>query len=115
MGLGAVLFPTGTYTVTRTARGATVLGRYTPGATSTFPLVADVQAVDGDELKDLPEGRRGAETRVVYAATELVAETPNADGDVIAIDGDDWVVVRCQRYRVFANRYRAYVQRLRPS
>lgn len=115
MGLGSVIFPTGTYTVTRTARGTTALGRYTPGATSTFTIVADVQDVDGDELQDLPEGARGADTRVVFTTSNLISQGPDEDGDVVAIDGELWRVVRVKRARVFANRCRAYVQRLRPA
>lgn len=115
MGLGAVIFPTGSYVVTRTARGTTTLGRYTPGATSTFEIVANVQDVDGDELQDLPEGRRGVDTRVVFTIADLIAQGPDNDGDVITIDGEPWVVVRVRRARVFARRCRAYAQRLRPS
>lgn len=115
MGLGAVLFPTGTYTVTRTARGTATLGRYTPGMTGTFSIVADVQDVDGDELQDLPEGSRGAETRVVFTITNLIAQGPDRDGDVISIDDEPWRVVRVRRARALASRCRAYVQRLRAS
>jgi hypothetical protein len=56
MAFGSVFFPTGTYVVTRTARGTTTLGRYVAGGTSTLNCVADVQDVSGDQLEDLPEG-----------------------------------------------------------
>lgn len=114
MGFGSVFFPTGTYTVTRTARGTTTLGRYTPGATSTFPIVADVQHVSGDQLRDLPEGVRSEESRILYTTTALTAQSTTHDADVIAIDGDNWRVIRVDRFRVFANRYRAIVERVRP-
>ena len=112
MSLGAVLFPTGTYTVTRTEAGSRTDGHYTPGAPSTLQIVADVQAVTGRLLRDLPEGRRAEDTMVVYTLTELIALDPATDSDVISIDGDDWRVFKVQRFRVFANRYRAWVERI---
>lgn len=114
MSFGSVFFPTGTYTVTRTVRGTTTNGRYTPGATSTLSIVADVQHVSGNALRDLPEGMRSEETRIVYTTTALIAQTLANDPDVIAIDGDNWRVNRVDRFRVFANRYRALVERIRP-
>lgn len=114
MAFGSVFFPTGTYTVTRTARGTVTLGRYTPGATSTFPIVADVQDVTGDYLRDLPEGVRTEDARMVFTTTLLVAKSQTADADIISIDGDNWRVSRVYTARVFATRYRALVERIRP-
>lgn len=124
MSLASVIFPTGTYTVTRTEAGEyDEHGRYTDGDMSTFSLVADVQPVEGRELKDLPEGLRAEETLVVYCATELRAlkaavpdaSSPDIPGnvpDLIEIDGEQWRVVRVQRFRVLANRWRAWVERI---
>jgi len=114
MAFGSVFFPTGTYTVTRTARGVLAQGRYTGGAQSTLDIVADVQHVSGDMLKDLPEGVRSEEVRLVFTTTQLFTESPTHDPDMIAIDGDSWRVIRVDRFRVFADRYRAMVQRDRP-
>lgn len=114
MAFGSVFFPTGTYTVTRTARGAIANGRYTPGATSTLPIVADVQDVTGDQLRDLPEGVRSEDARMLFTTTKLIAKSEAEDADVIEIDGDTWRVVRVYTARVFASRYRALVQRIRP-
>lgn len=114
MGFGSVFFPTGTYVVTRTARGTTVLGRYTPGGTSSVNCVADVQDVTGDHLEDLPEGVTSSNARMLYTTTLLIAESPTTDADRVAIDGDNWKVVRVYTARVFANRYRALVVRIRP-
>jgi spermidine synthase len=113
VGFGSVLFPTGTYAVTRTARGVLALGRYTAGAVTTVQIVADVQHVSGDMLRDLPEGVRTEEVRIVYTTTQLYAQDTTHDPDVIAIDGDTWRVFRVDRFRVFANRFRALVQRVR--
>lgn len=112
MSLNAVIFPTGTYTVTRTAAGTYTNGKYTAGAASTFPIVADVQPVSGELLRDLPEGRRAEETRVLFTLTELRALKPTTDSDVVAIDGESWRVFKVERFRIFANRYRAWVERV---
>ncbi len=114
MGFGSVFFPTGTYVVTRTARGTTTLGRYSAGGTSTLNCVADVQDVSGDQLKDLPDGVSSSNARMLYTTTQLFAESPTTDADVVAIDGENWKVVRVYTARVFANRYRALVVRIRP-
>lgn len=113
MAFGSVFFATGTYVVTRTARGAPVMGRYVPGATSTLNCVADVQDVSGDQLQDLPEGVTSSNARMLYTTTLLIAESPTTDADHVAIDGEDWKVVRVYTARVFANRYRALVVRVR--
>lgn len=115
MGFGDVMFPTGTYTVTRTAQGARVDGHYASGAATTFPIVANVQDVTGELLKDLPEGMRAEETRVVFTITELRSLADTTEPDVITIDGYLWRVVRAQRARVFAQRTRAWVERVRPA
>jgi hypothetical protein len=116
-----VLFPTGTYTVTRTEAGEHVDGRYASGSKSTFPIVADVQAVgtggtggdaNGSTLRDLTEGRRAENTLVLYTISELRALDGGTEPDVIEIEGELWRVFRVQRFRVFANRYRVWVERL---
>lgn len=76
-----------------------------------IPIVADVQAVSGRALDDAIEGQRGRETVVIYTTSELRTRTPTTEPDLIAIDGSIWEVVRVQRYRVFANRWRAYAVR----
>lgn len=76
--------------VTRTAQGTRSHGRYTPGATSTFTITAGIpEPIDGRTLMDLPEGRRGDEILTVYTATDLVAERPGIDPDVLAYRGAD--------------------------
>lgn len=111
MSIASVRFPTGTYTVTRTAQGSRTEGHYASGASSTFPIVADVQPVAGRELKDLPEGMRAEETLVVYTTSELRALSAANEADTIAIDGESYRVMKVQHFRVLANRYRAWVER----
>jgi hypothetical protein len=51
---------------------------------------------------------------MLYTTTQLIAESPTTDADKVAIDGENWKVVRVYTARVFANRYRALVVRIRP-
>lgn len=114
MSLSTVIFPTGTYTVTRTAIGTRTNGRYTSGAVSTFEMVAGIQPVEGRVLKDLPAGMRAEETRVVFTTVDLRGLDPAAPGvepDVIAIDGEPWRVEKAQRYGIIASRTRAWITR----
>lgn len=123
MSFGAVMFPTGTYTVTRTEVGEYTQGRYTSGGTSTFSIVADVQDVSGRVLKDLPEGLRAEDTKVIYTVIELRglypirpaasgSDDPANEPDKIEIEGEMYRVHTVQKSRVFAKRYRAYCERI---
>jgi hypothetical protein len=105
-------FMSGTYTVTRTAAGTRTLGRYTPGASSTFSIDASVQPVTGRALQALPEGHRAEETRLVLTTTEIRTRTPTNEADTISIDSESWAVVKVERWDAFGGtHYRAFVAR----
>lgn len=114
MAFGSVFFPTGEYTVTRTAQGSYVNGLYVPGATEDIQITADIQPVKGDLLRNLREGQSSDDVRVVYTNVELVAldETRGIVADVLEHDGDLWRVFKVERFRVFANRWRAMIERI---
>lgn len=80
--LGAI-----TLQVTRTAAGTRDRGRYTPGAVTTFPITAGVEPINGRQLMDVPEGRRGDEILKLFVDVALIAERPAATG-VTAVDPD---------------------------
>jgi hypothetical protein len=125
MGLrGAIAsLATGTYTVQRREAGSYTLGRYTPGALSTFSIVASVQPVSGRELKDLPEGQHGDELRLVLTTTELRTRfpgqpdaseygVPGNDPDHIILDGEPWRIVHVERWQSFGEvHYECFVAR----
>ena len=101
------------YTVTREGTETITLGVVTPGATSTFPIVASIQPVSGSDLQLLPEGEHAKESRVLYTATQLIARSETVAGDSVAIDSEAWRVVRVDgpwihrgetHYRVFVVR-----------
>lgn len=115
MSIASVIFPTGEYTVTRTEVGAyDENGQYEPGDTSTLTIIADIQPVTGEELQNLREGQRANDVRVVYTNSALVAldEVNGIVGDLIEHDGEMWRVFRVQKFRVLANRWRAYMERI---
>lgn len=105
---------TGVYTVTRTAPGTyDANGKFVAGATSTLAgVVATVQPVSGRQLRDVPEGQRGDELRVIYTETELWPRTPSQAGDRITLDGEAWVIVRAERWQGLGGvHWRAYAAR----
>jgi hypothetical protein len=75
-----------TYSVTRRAEGATVLGRASVGAPTTFTIEALVVPLSGKDLKVLPEGRRAEDSLKVISPTELKL------GDIVTVRGEDWEV-----------------------
>lgn len=95
--------PDGTYTVTRTVEASYSHGRAIAGASSTFPLVAGIEPVDGRTLMDLPEGQRGDEVIRIFTATPLLTRRPGFAPDTIVYrppgyesDGEPWTVTRVE-------------------
>jgi hypothetical protein len=105
-------FQTGTYVVTRTALGTTVNGQYVPGGTSTINVDASVQPVSGRALRDLPEGMRAEDVKVVYTATELFTVRATGTPDIITIAGDRYRVTKVEAFSVISDHYRVTVERL---
>lgn len=114
MSLAGVIFPTGEYSVKRTNEGTYVNGDYVPGAEETLTIVAGIQPLTGRELQNLRRGITATEVRVVYTNRELIAldETAGIVPDIITVDGDEWRVFKCERFRILANRWRAYIERV---
>src|SRR5690606_5003111 len=77
------------------------LGRYTPGASTTFSIVASVQPATGRDLRDLPEGQRGDEVRVIYTISELRTRSPAGEPDAVTLDGEPWTVINVKRWESF--------------
>lgn len=117
MSLNSVISALGAVTlqVTRTAAGARDgHGRYVPGAASTFNVLVGIpEPAAGRQLMDLPEGRRGDETLVVYSTARLIPISPDgggsdtdllrylgADANMIALmgEGEPWTVVTCKTW-----------------
>lgn len=96
----------GTYTVTRTATGTRVDGKYIPGAVTTLSnVVASVQPVTGKELQDVSEGKWTNETIQLWTTTRLYSQEPPQDPDVIAYNGSDYVVMKVLTHESFNDRH----------
>lgn len=83
-------FATGTYTVTRTARGSTVRGKTAAGSTSSVSITAAVWPAGGSDLRRLPEGRRASQALALMTATQLYVggQGDAYEADTVSIDGE---------------------------
>lgn len=82
-------FSTGTYTVTRRARGSVVRGRVQDGTQSTVSITASVSPAMGDDLERLPEGRNSKAAYTLFTSTRLYTGGQGEDyePDWVTIDG----------------------------
>lgn len=87
---------TGTYTVTRTARGTTTKGKYTAGTQSTVTIEASVSPLTGEELQQVPELQATAEVLRIITPSTLYVQTSAYDPDVISIHGEPWEVTKVE-------------------
>jgi hypothetical protein len=87
-------FATGTYTVTRTARGSITRGKTASGTTSTTTITAAVWPAAGNDLKRLPENRRATEAMNIMTATLLYVggQGSSYEADQIAIGSESYEV-----------------------
>lgn len=116
MGFGtdvASAFSTGTYTVTRRAgAGTTTNGHYTLPSSSTFSIDASVQPVTGRALKDLPEGMRADDVKLVFTGTELHTVDKSGHADEITIASEQYRVTKVEAFFVISDHYRVTVERI---
>jgi hypothetical protein len=87
-------FATGTYTVTRKARGVTTRGRVADGTTTTVSVVGSVSPANPTDLLRLPEGRRTTDTLLLFTATQLYPGGQGAtyEADRVSILSESWEV-----------------------
>lgn len=93
-------FSTGTYTVTRMARGTITRGRAEAGVETTVSIIASVSPATGDDIERLPEGRRAKEARTLFTTTLLYVGGQGADyeADTVTIDSTDWEVSHVEKW-----------------
>ncbi len=112
MSLASPLFTSGTYTVTRRATGSLANGDWTPGASSTFTVEADLQPLSGNDLKILPEGQHGEEMQKLYLSVELFTARLDKEADQITIDGAEWKVINVRKYTILTGNFKVIVARI---
>lgn len=97
---------TGTYTVTRRAKGTWASGRYTKNPSTTSLQVVAVampafnmnRIIAGRDYKHDDQGQYATNIRVLYTTTELYTVNEGFDPDVITIDGAQWTVTRVEKW-----------------
>lgn len=94
-------FATGTYTVTRKARGTTTHGRVNTGTTTTVTITASVSPASGADIQRLLQGRQVNEARTVFTTTQLYVGGTGAsyEADRVSIDGATWEVSHVETWR----------------
>lgn len=87
-------FATGSYTVTRTARGSITRGKIAAGTTSSLTIRASVTPAQPMDLMRLAEGRRTTDTVMLITATQLYngGQGTAYEADKVAINGESWEV-----------------------
>jgi len=105
-----------TVTITRRAAGSYVDGRWAGGASSSLSIVASVQPdrPRPDELLHLPEGDRAREGLRLYTATEVrtANETNNTPADMVTWAGEQWEVVKVEKWPASIAHYKALCLRV---
>jgi hypothetical protein len=91
-------FGTGTYTVTRTARGTTVRGRLEDAVETEVEITASVSPASGKDMESLPEGRNVNDVRLLFTTTELLVGGQGEDyeADVVTIGSSDFEVIHVE-------------------
>ena len=111
-------FSTGSYVVTRTARGDTVRGRVEPGTTTTITIqAAAVAPLSGDDVVRAIEGRRSNENRYLFTTTQMYigGQDEPYEADTVIVDGKVWVAEHSEKWVDPKTGNTAYVVYLRAS
>ena len=92
-------------------------GRWVDGTpVDPFTIKASVQAMTGEDMETLPEGRRASSGYWVFTSTLI--KTVDTDGsdenpDIVVIEGEDYEAVTLERWRnKIINHYRVGVVRV---
>ena len=92
-----------TYTVTRTAEGDFTHGIYAPGADSEIDIVAAIQPLTGEELRNLPEGEYEEGVNILWTTTLLHTRTKTHEPDYITIGTELWEVIKVEVWAGFGD------------
>lgn len=102
---------TGDYTVTRRVSNSIINGRLAASANTTLQIEAMVHPTTGADVRHLPEGQRGAESRALYTTTQLLGAGALAP-DRVAIDGLTFEVAHVEAWAQLGNFYRVVLVRV---
>lgn len=99
-------FQTGVYTMIRRSAGTLVNGIYTPSATTTTsqiraviqPAVEIARVTAGRDMREREQNQQVDDVQIVHTDTEIKGRTPTNDPEVIMIDGQEWTVIRVEKW-----------------
>lgn len=85
-------FATGTYTITRRARGSTVRGRVEAGTESTLTITGSASPASGADIEKAAQGRLVHQAYTVFTTTPLkIGGIGDAfEADIITINGSQY-------------------------
>lgn len=91
-------FATGTYVVTRTARGTVSRGKVQQGAQTTISITAAVSPSSGADITRIPEGRRTNAAKTIFTKTQLLigGQGDANESDIVTIDGSQWEIAHVE-------------------
>lgn len=97
-----------TVTLTRTAEGSYVEGRYVPGVSTTSELRAAVSPASPRDLQALPEGLRTEQLMQFFASVALrTAEAAGSPADRVTFGGYTYEIQHVEDWSVQAGYWRA--------
>lgn len=99
---------TDTLTVTRRVTGSINSdGVWTPGASSTLTIIANVQpatgmqrVVGGRDMRSDEQGQHTDDVRICYTETLLHTRDTTNEPDQIAYEGGTWTIVRVEKWQL---------------
>lgn len=91
------------------------MGRYTSGAVTTFAINLGIEPATGRQLRDLPEGRRGDETIMIYSPVELKTVMPGFEPDQVSYRGEQWAVITSKLWQGFGETHFECLAQRAPS
>lgn len=106
-----------TVTRTTTAPGSFVNGIYVPGATTDTDIIASVQPMNAEEMKNYPELQRSSEVFKLYTSEvlQVANEATGAVADVITMRGKQYQVQRVEPWEYAFSFSKAIVTRVEPT
>lgn len=70
-----------------------VLGKFVPSSATEFTIHASVQPMKYREVQLLPEGRREAQSYILYSSDELQTLDETSKPDIVVINGKNYDVI----------------------
>jgi len=101
------------FTFHRSTGGQYVNGKWVKGSVIDIILTASLQPVTGDELKQLPQGRRSDQTYKMYSSIKLKTVRDTKNPDYTMLDGEKFEVISVSpNQNNIINHYKIIIQKV---